>query len=278
MPSLASLHPQIVHFAIALAVAGVLLRWLSLSGRAPWAGPAAACLLLAGAVAVFLAARSGTRAHGPVERVPGSARAVGEHEEWGNWAYGAFVLVGLAELAALALRARGHAKPALVASAVVGLGGVYALCEAGSHGGRLVYSYAGGVGIRSGAPEDVGRLLLAGLYHQAQLDRKAQRPEQAAALIELAAQRFPVDSDVQLAAAESLLLDRKDAAAAAAALERISVPPDDRRMRIRRAFLLADALEAKGDKHGALAVLEPLAAELPQSERLKKRIEQLGGR
>ena len=33
MPSLAALHPVIVHFAIALAVAGVLLRWLSLSGR-----------------------------------------------------------------------------------------------------------------------------------------------------------------------------------------------------------------------------------------------------
>jgi len=275
MPSLAALHPQIVHFAIALSVAGVLLRWLSVGRRAAWAGPAAATLLLAGALAVFLAARSGTQAHGPVERVPGSARAVGEHEEWGNWAYRAFVLVGIAELAALALRSRGRAKPALVASALIGLGGVYALYEAGSHGGALVYSYAGGVGIRSGAPEDVGRLLLAGLYHQAQLDRKAQKPEDAAALVELAARRFPNDPDVQLAAAESLLLDRKDAAAAVAALEKIGVPADDRRARFRRAFLLADALEAKGDKPAALATLEPLAAEMPQNERLKKRIEQL---
>ena len=224
---------------------------------------------------VFAAARSGTDAHGPVERVPGSAQAVVEHEDWGNRAYRAFVVVGLLELAALALRSRGRAKPALVASALVGLVGLFALYEAGEHGGALVYSYAGGVGIRSGAPEDVGRLLLAGLYHQAQLDRKAQHPEDAAALLELAARRFPADPGVQLAAAESLLLDRKDAAAALTALERINVPADDRRLRMRRASLLADAFESQGNKPAALAALEPLGAEFPQNERLKKRIEQL---
>ena len=117
MPSLASFHPVIVHFAIALAVAGVLLRWLWLSGRVGWAGPAAAALLLTSAVAVFAAARSGVDAHGPVERVPGSAQAVSEHEDWGNRAYRVFVVVGLLELLALALRSRGFAKPALVASA-----------------------------------------------------------------------------------------------------------------------------------------------------------------
>ncbi len=275
MPNLAPYHPVIVHFAIALAVAGVLLRWLSLGGRVAWAGPAAATLLLASAVAVFAAARSGVEAHGPVERVPGSAQAVGEHEEWGNRTYRAFVVVGMLELLGLALRSRGFAKPVRVASALVGLGGLVLLYEAGEHGGALVYSYAGGVGIRTGAPEDVGRLLLAGLYHQAQLDRKAQRPEDAAALIELAARRFPADPGVQLAAAESLLVDRKDAAAAVAALERASVPSDDRRLRARRAFLLADAFESQGDKPRALAALEPLGAEFPQNERLRKRIEQL---
>jgi uncharacterized membrane protein len=275
MPSLASFHPVIVHFAIALAVAGVLLRWLWLSGRVGWAGPAAAALLLTSAVAVFAAARSGVDAHGPVERVPGSAQAVSEHEDWGNRAYRVFVVVGLLELLALALRSRGFAKPALVASALLGLGGLYVVYEAGEHGGELVYSYAGGVGIRTGAPEDVGRLLLAGLYHQAQLDRRAQRPEEAAALIELAARRFQSDPGVQLAAAESLLLDRKDAGAAVAALERISVPPDDRRLRMRRASLLADAFESEGNKPAALAALEPLSAEFPQNERLKQRIERL---
>jgi uncharacterized membrane protein len=275
MPSLASLHPVIVHFAIALAVAGVLLRWLSLSGRVAWAGPAAATLLLSTAVVVFAAARSGMAAHGPVERVPGSAQAVGEHEEWGNRTYRAFVVVGLLELLALALRSRRYAKGLVVASALVGLGGLFVLYEAGEHGGELVYSYAGGVGIRSGAPEDVGRLLLAGLYHQAQLDRQAQHPEDAAALIELAARRFPADPSVQLAAAESLLLDREDAAASVAALEGIHVPADDRRLRMRRSLLLADALERGGDKPAALSALEQLSAEFPRNERLEKRIDEL---
>jgi uncharacterized membrane protein len=277
MPSLASLHPAIVHFAIALAVAGVLLRWLSLSGRATWAGPAAASLLLTVALVFAAASRSGRAAHGPVERVPGSAPAVSEHEEWGDRTYRIFVVVGLLELAALALRSRGRAKPVLVVSAVVGLGGLYTLYEAGARGGELVYSYAGGVGIRTGAPEDVGRLLLAGLYHQAQLDRKAQRPEDAAALMELAAQRFPADPNVQLAAAESLLLDRKDAATAVAAIERINVPPEDRRLRVRRAFLLADAFESQGNKAAAITTLEQLGTDFPGSERLKARIEQLRG-
>ncbi len=278
MPSLAALHPVIVHFAIALAVAGVLLRWLSLTGRVGWAGPAAASLLLTGTLMVFAATRSGTDAHGPVERVPGAAQAVGEHEDWGKRAQIVFIVVGLLELAGLALRSRGRSTPMLVASAVVGLGGLFALYEAGEHGGELVYSYAGGVGIRTGAPEDVGRLLLAGLYHQAQLDRKAQHPEDAAALIELMARRFPADPAVQLTAAESLLLDRKDAAGALALLERTTAPPDDRRLRMRRGFLLADALESQGNKPGALAALEPLAAAFPQNDRLKKRIEQLKSR
>src|SRR5207237_8521539 len=48
MPALASLHPQIVHFVIALLFCGVLFRWLSFigAGRLAFTGPAAATLLL----------------------------------------------------------------------------------------------------------------------------------------------------------------------------------------------------------------------------------------
>jgi uncharacterized membrane protein len=275
MPSLAAFHPPIVHFAIGLLVAGVVLRWLSLTGRAPWSGPAAATLLLAGTLAAVAAARSGAQAHGPVERVPGSAPAVQEHEEWGIRTRNLFLLLALFELAALGLRSRGRAKPVLIASGVLGLAGLLFLYEAGEHGGELVYSYAGGVGIRTGAPEDVGRLLLAGLYHQAQADRTAHRPEDAATLVELASRRFPSDPTVQLMAAESMLLDRKDAPAAISLLTGMSVPREDRRLRMRRAFLLADALEAAGRKADALAALEDLKADFPQNERLKKKIDEL---
>lgn len=277
MPNIAAFHPQIVHFAIALLVVGVLLRWLSLSGRAAWSGPAAATLVLAGTLAALAATKSGTDAHGPVERVPGSAPAVMEHEEWGLRARNVFLGVALLEVVALLLARRGKAKPVLLASGVVGLAGLFALYEAGEHGGELVYAYAGGVGIRSGAPADVGRLLLAGLYHQAQLDRKAQQPGDAAALLELAARRFPTDPNVQLASAESLVLDRKDPTAAIALLETIEVPKQDRRLRVRHATLLADAFEAGGQPEKALATLQGLLVDFPQNERLQKRVQQLRG-
>ncbi len=66
MPNIGAYHPIIVHFAIALLVLGVIFRWVSLTGRAPFTGPAAATCLLLGAAAAFLAVHSGTDAHGPV--------------------------------------------------------------------------------------------------------------------------------------------------------------------------------------------------------------------
>ena len=76
MPSLAATHPIVVHFAIALLIAGAVFRWLSLTGRVSFASPAAASLLLVGTVAAVLAVKSGTDAHGPVERIPGVVDAV----------------------------------------------------------------------------------------------------------------------------------------------------------------------------------------------------------
>src|SRR5207245_11649429 len=86
MPALAPLHPQIVHFVIALLFCGVLFRWLSLigTGRLAFTGPAAAVLLLVGTAAAVLAVQSGLAAHGPVERVPGARAAVQDHEGWGE--------------------------------------------------------------------------------------------------------------------------------------------------------------------------------------------------
>ena len=71
MPNLAAYHPIVVHFAIALLIAGAVLRWLSLTGRVSFASPAATCLLLVGTAAAIVSVRSGMDAHGPVERIPG---------------------------------------------------------------------------------------------------------------------------------------------------------------------------------------------------------------
>src|SRR3989449_1102143 len=215
--SLAPLHPQLVHFVIALLFAGVVFRCIALVGRAAFTGPAAV-LLLVGTLGAVLAVKSGTDAHGPVERVPGARAAVVEHEEWGERTRNIFLVVAALEIAALIPAAQRWRKGVHLASALVGLAGAFSLYEAGEHGGELVYAYAGGVGIRSGNPDDVGRLLVAGLYHQAMLDRKAGRTAEAAHLISQLAQRHPEDTSARLLVIESLIVDKKNGKGALAAL------------------------------------------------------------
>jgi len=280
MPSLASWHPQVVHFAVALLLVGVLFRWLSLSGRAAFTGPAAALLLLAGTAAAVIAVQSGTDAHGPVERVPGARQAVIEHEEWGERARNIFLVVAALEIAALALARRSArvTKGLTVASALVGLAGGVSIYEAAEHGGELVYSYAGGVGIRSGDTTDVSRLLLAGLYHSAQQARARHDSASAAELFAEIARRFPDDTTARFLAIESLVHDRNDgkaALAALAALARLSLPPGDQRLRLRYDFLKADAFLAAGQPDSARATLDQLARDFPVNARIKDRLAQI---
>src|SRR6476469_8540933 len=126
MPNIAAYHPIIVHFAIVLLILGVVFRWVSLTGRAPFTGPAAATLLLLGVVAAYLAVHSGLDAHGPVERMPGARQAVQEHEEAGEWARNVFIVVALLEIVALVARRKSinTARVALWGSAVVGIAGM----------------------------------------------------------------------------------------------------------------------------------------------------------
>jgi uncharacterized membrane protein len=278
MPSLASLHPLIVHFAIVLLVVGVIFRWISLTGRAAFTGPAAAVLLLAGTAAAFLAVKSGTAAHGPVERVPGVRDAVVEHEDAGKWAQNIFLVVAALELAALATRRRSVnvARGALWGSAVVGIFGVAALYKAGDRGGDLVYRYAGGVGIRYGDTADVNRLYLAGLYQAAQQARNQHDSARAAQLFGDLARQYPNDTTVQFLLIESLVRDKHDGRGALVALARLNVPPDDRRLQLRYGFLKADALVAAGQPDSARATLERLAGAYPDmQQRIKDRLAQI---
>lgn len=272
---MAALHPQVVHFVIALTLVGVALRLLSLWGRPAFASPAATTLLLLAALSGAVATRSGIDAHGPVERAPGARAAVVAHEEWGERAHNILIAVAAIEIIAFLLRRSPKLRYVHMASALVGVLAVAAVVEAGEHGGELVYQYAGGVGIRSGDPKDVERLLLAGLYHQSQQDRKAGRSQDAADLIAVAARRFPQDIEVRLLAAESKLLDAKDPQGAVDALNAIQVPDDSRVLRTRRATLQADAFEALGQKDAAIAVLQPIVEAFPGSARVRSRIEAL---
>ncbi len=273
---MAALHPQVVHFTIVLVIIGVAFRVVSLLGRPAlsFAGPAATTLLVLAAVSGVVSAQTGDAAHAPVERAPGARPAVEEHEEWGERTRNVLILLGLIELGALVLRRSPRVRAVHIVAAVVGLGAVYCVYETGEHGGELVYAYAGGVGIRSGDPKDVERLLLAGYYHQAMSERQAGRSAQAADLIGEAAKRFPADPAVQMLTAESQLVDLKNAQAALDVLASVNVPADNRFMHVQRANLQADAYVALGQKDEAIAVLEAAVAATP-NPRLQQRIDAL---
>jgi uncharacterized membrane protein len=277
MPNLAYYHPAIVHFAVALLVAGVLFRWVSLTGRASFTGPAAAVLLLAGTLAAVAAVQSGLDAHGPVERIPGARQAVVEHEDAGIWARNVFLVVALLEIAALIARRRSInvARGALWGSALVGVFGFAAIYKAGNQGGDLVYRYAGGVGTRNGDTADVNRLYLAALYQSAQQSRAQHDSARAGELFGQLAREYPNDTTVRFLMIESLVRDRRDGRAALAELRRLSVPPEDRRLRLRYGYLKADAFLAAGRADSARATLEQLGRDYPDVQRIKDRLAEI---
>ena len=279
MPNLAAYHPQIVHFVVSLLIVGVGLRIVSIIGRPRFVSPAAALLIFIGTAATVLAVKSGTDAHGPVERIPGTRALVIEHEELGELTRNIFLGVAVIELLIIGIawapRTVRFTRIAQAASALLGIYGAITLYHAAEHGGELVYSYVGGPGLRTGNPKDTERLLLAGLYNQSQADRKAGRPERAAALVDEMAARFPDDTTVRFLHVESLLLDRKNYFAALAALDSISVAPTDARLRPRQASLEADIYRALGMPDSARAALIPVIAAFPQNARLKAKLDSI---
>jgi len=274
MPDIGVYHPAIVHFAVALLVLGVLFRWVSLTGRAAFTGPAAATLLLLGTVAALLAVHSGTNAHGPVERIPGVRQAVVDHEEAGEWARNVFLVVAALELIGLFTRRRrlNVARGALWGSAIVGVFGLAAMYKAGNRGGDLVYRYAGGVGTRYGDSADVNRLYLAALYQKAQQARAQHDSAKAAELFGELARQYPNDTTVRFLYIESLVRDQHDGRAALRALTNLQVAPSDRRLRLRHGFLRVDAFVAAGRRDSARATLEQLARDFPDVPRIQERM------
>ncbi len=279
MPTLAQIHPQVVHFAIALLFVGVFFRLVSLSGRFRFTDHAAAGLLIVGTIASVVAVRSGDAAHGPAERIPGARGIVIEHEESAENTEKVFLIVGLLEVVALGLsfqaRASRFVKPVHIVSAALGIFGASTLYKTAELGGEVVYKYAAGPGLRSGDDADVARLLLAGLHNQAQADRRANKPEDAARLVEEMHRRFPADTTVQFIYAESLLRDKADPAGAMAVLAGINPAATDARLMPRKILLTAEAWVAAQQPDSAKAVLDAGIAAFPQNARIKARRDSL---
>jgi len=277
MPNIGYYHPQIVHFVIALGIVGVVLRLVSLSGKLKWTGPAAATLLLIAAAASYAAARSGHDAHGPVERVPGAAEAVEDHEEWGDRTRNILLVIAGLELIGLALRKKEKAAYAMhVLSALVGLGAVYSIYETGEHGGVLVYDHAGGVGIRSGEPGDITNLLVAGLYERAMQARSQGDKDTAARLFDELARQRPDDPSVKLLALDSQFEDRGDAAGALAGLHQFTPPEGNRRVGFQYQILLARAYAGAGFRDSATTIVNKLKEMAPQSQMIQDLEKSLG--
>ena len=270
-------HPNVVHFAIALVFVGVAFRLLALTRKVPFAGPTATTLVVLGTLACFVAVYSGDAAHGPVERIPGVRPAVVEHEEWGVRTRNLFVVISLLEIGALLLAWRQHprAYSLSVAAAIAGAVGLVGMYETAAHGGERVYGYGGGVGTRSGQPEDVNRLFVTGVYQQALQDRENGKNEEAMALIDMAAARVPANVELQLLAAEWTNDVKKDPAAALRRLDAMQIPADDTRNRIRAGLARVSALLAQGNRDGARAVVQTLKAELPDNAQVNRRLAEL---
>jgi len=267
VPNIGYMHPYVVHIVVGFVIAGCVLRIISLAGKWNWMNQAAATALILGAIASVVAVRSGVDAHGPAERVPGARNAVVEHEEWGERTRNLFLLIAAVEVVGLAMASRRRLFH--VASAALGVAGLFFIYETAEHGGDLVYSYAGGVGLRTGEPEDVGRLLRAGLYHQAMLDRREHRPEAAARLFAEMKARWPNDAEVQYLAADSRLRDANDPRGALTDIDAGLATIQDARIKRNATLVRAYAFLALGEKDSARVVVERLAAENPTIARYR---------
>jgi uncharacterized membrane protein len=277
MPDIAALHPQVVHFVVALGIIGVLLRIVSLTGKLAWTSPAALLLLFIAAGASIVAVESGDQAHEWAEQIPGVRDAVVEHEELGEMTRNLFVAVFALEVLALLVRKNAGATRGLHAvSAILGIAACLYLYEAGEHGGEIVYQYGGGVGTRSGDPEDVRNVLIAGLFHQSRLAREAGRLDESARLIDEMHRQRPTDYGIAVMALDARYRDSHDTAGALAGLDSLVVPDSLWRAGVARGVLQADILAATGRKDSAKAVLTALVAKYPQSRRPKMALEKLG--
>jgi uncharacterized membrane protein len=274
MPDLGVLHPHLVHFVVALGLVGVLLRLSSLISRANWLSPAAALLIILAAGVSVVAVKSGTDAHEAAERIPGAQLAVQTHQEWGERTRNVLLAVAGLELLALLFASKRAGRPLRFVAAAGGLVAGVFIFKVADLGGDIVYEYAGGVGTRSGDPEDIDHLLIAGLFYGARAERDSGHAEVAARLVDEMARRRPADTTIRFLAIESKLQDRKDPTGALADLAQFPLPPDNR-YAARHGMLTAQALVASGQVDSARVILTALAQRFPRNQSITAALEKL---
>ncbi|MBI5203194.1 MAG: hypothetical protein HY925_16505 [Elusimicrobia bacterium] len=139
------LHPAVVHFPLALLLAGGAARALSVSRRAPaWLEDATAWTLWLGTLAAWAAVILGHVAEDSAPHVPGAWRVLHSHEEAATWAAGFFTALSAA---VFTLRRKNwpgkFSREAVVLAWVFGLS---ILLRTAYLGGELVFTHGMGVG------------------------------------------------------------------------------------------------------------------------------------
>ena len=104
------LHPAVVHFPIALALVALLLEALARHPRGRALEPAAVLLVVLSAVGAIVAVVTGDLAHDEAVVPPAARALIGRHEELGEIAMWALVVLAVARLVLVRLgRNRGAA-------------------------------------------------------------------------------------------------------------------------------------------------------------------------
>ena len=140
-----NLHPLIIHFPIALLIAGAMVDLVdALFERPPWLGVGSASLYLVGALATVVAYVTGRQAAATVF-IPGMAYPIVEdHRAWAlltAWYVAIVAVIRVAALLAGFPRVRAH-RVLLLAAALIG---VLFLQQTAERGARLVYEHGVGV-------------------------------------------------------------------------------------------------------------------------------------
>jgi uncharacterized membrane protein len=150
------LHPAVVHFPVALLMAGAVAAVVSVFLRR-WHLPLFAAVLLSlGAIGAAAAVVTGEQEEEKVEHaIPSAEPVLEDHAWWGESARNAGMLAAVLAVGAAALAHKpfgGRFLSALTACAA--LVSAYCVAQAGHYGGELVYRH--GAGAVAGSPRTEG--------------------------------------------------------------------------------------------------------------------------
>ncbi len=153
MIDIAHLHPMIVHFPIALVIAGFIADIAGFALKKEFFNKMASYIVIAGALGVIAAYLSGDAAGDNIEEIGALGATLELHEEAAKVAMIISAIAGSMKLGQLLIKK--YETVLKYTSAVVVMAAVAAISVTGFYGGELVYKHAAGVQITISTQKDV---------------------------------------------------------------------------------------------------------------------------